>query len=487
MAIFQINNSTKAASLLFERLPERLFAPLSSPNRHRYWALLCRLHEKRFGPDAPLPPSRGYPTKDIVQDIIEALEFEEIWESEDSDEVSNAQIDIRATAIFNRLYECGWFRIDQPRFEKKITMQPSVSQFLTMLISFAETGPVFLSGKIRSIDANLQLVMDGNATGDSLSEAAEQARNLLEHVRNTGTNIRDLMESLHHNISTAQYVQQFFSGYIERVFIGDYRELRTTEHPLSKRSQIVSRVEDIRESQAHRQRLITWYENKRSPGDIQKAERLFERDLNRLSELQRIDEYLDRLDDEIRRANKRALAFLDYRLRSLRPTDVMVKMAITSILEQGIPIMADPFAPSEMLSEEKLAEPRKPIERAAPSAFRKVVVSDEQMAKSRIMLKARASRTVNLLGLSNYTKEQLAGRDSVTNEDLQLNTISDVRMYQSLSALSLQMSAKSRKLQMDAISMTRGFRVEVNGNKEAPHSHISSLPFKITARNAAKK
>lgn len=165
----------------------------------------------------------------------------------------------------------------------------------------------------------------------------------------------------------------------------------------------------------------------------------------------------------------------------------MVKMAITSILEQGVPIMADPFAPSEMLSQERLAEPRKPIERAAPSALRKVVVSDEQMAKSRIMLKARASRTVNLLGLSNYTKEQLAGRDSVTNEDLQLNTISDVRMYQSLSALSLQMSAKSRKLQMDAISMTRGFRVEVNGNIEVPHSHISSLPFKITARNAAKK
>lgn len=69
-------------------------------------------------------------------------------------------------------------------------MQPTVSQFLTMLVSFAETGPVFVSGKIRSIDANLQMVIEGKASGDSLAEAAEQARNLLEHVRNTGTNIR---------------------------------------------------------------------------------------------------------------------------------------------------------------------------------------------------------------------------------------------------------------------------------------------------------
>ena len=100
----------------------------------------------------------------------------------------------------------------------------------------AETGPVFVSGKIRSIDANLQMVIDGKASGDSLAEAAEQARNLLEHIRNTGTNIRDITGvSAPRHYRTSQYVQRFFSDYIERVFIGDYRELRTSEHPLSKR------------------------------------------------------------------------------------------------------------------------------------------------------------------------------------------------------------------------------------------------------------
>lgn len=486
MAVLEINNAV-ASSLLFTRLPDRLFAPLASTNRHRYWSLLCHLHEKRFGPEAPSPPSSGFPIKTIVQDIVEALEFEGAWDNEDSGEMIAEQADVQAAAIFNRFHDCGWFRIEQPRFGKKVTMQPVVSQFLTMLISFAETGPVFVSGKIRSIDANLQMVIDGKASGDSLAEAAEQARNLLEHVRNTGTNIRDLMESLHQNISTAQYVQQFFSGYIERVFIGDYRELKTTEHPLSKRAQILSNVDDIRESQAHRIRLIAWYESKRTPGDIKKAERLFERDLNRLTELHRIDEYLDRLDDEIRRANKRALAFLDYRLRSLMPSDAMVKLAIASILEKGVPLMADPFAPSEMLSEFMLAEPRKAIDRAAPSILRKVVVSDEQLAKSRITLRARASRTITLLGISNYTTTQLGGKNSLNNEQLEIKSISDVRAYQALSTIGLQMSAKSKKMKMDAIGMTRGFRVQLVGDTEAPHTHISSIPFVVTARNVAKK
>lgn len=487
MAIPELNNSPFGASLLFSRLPDRLFAPLASANRHRYWALLCRLHDKRFGPDAPIPPSKGFPQKTIVQDIIDAIELQDAWDREDVDLAEGTSIEIRAYAIFNRFHECGWFRIEQPRFDKRVTMQPAVSQFLTQLISFAETGPVFVSGKIRSINMNLQLVIEGTGAGDSLAEAAEQARNLLEHVRNTGTNIRDLMESLNQNTITSQYVQKFFSNYIESVFIGDYRELRTSEHPLSKRAQILATIETIRDDEAHRNRLITWYENKRSPGDSVKAERLFERDLNRLSELQRIDEYLDRLDDEIRRANKRALAFLDYRLRSIRPTDVMVRHAIETILENGIPEMSDPFASNEMMSEDRLAEPRTITERAAPSMLRKVVVSDEQQARHNVAVRARNNRTVTSLGLSEYAMKQLSTKELITSNDLDIKSVSDVRMYQTLSILSLKMSSKSKKMRLDALTMTRGFRVSMSNEPEIANEFISSVPFSLQTRKAINK
>lgn len=486
MAIPELNTPSFSASLLFQRLPDRIFAPLASTNRHRYWALLCHLYERRFGPDAPLPPSRGFSSKVIVKDIAEALELQDAWDNEESCSM-DTPIDQRAAAIFNRFHECGWIRIDQPRFDRRVIMQPTVSQFLTMLVSFAETGPVFVSGKIRSIDANLQMVMDGNASGDSLSEAAEQARNLLEHVRNTGTNIRDLMESLHQDSTTSQYVQKFFSSYIERVFIGDYRELRTTEHPLAKRAQILARIEELSESEDHKKRLIAWYESKRCPGDFKKAERLFDRDIQRLSELRRIDEYLDRLDDEIRRANKRALAFLDYRLRSLMPADMLVNQAIDSILKTGFPLTGDPFTSGEMMSESRLAEPRKVVERAPPSALRKVVVSDEQMAKSNIMLRARTSRTVTAVNLAAYAKDQLEGKNAISSEDLVIGNISDVRMFQTLSMLSLQMSAKGRKLRMDAIAMTKGFRVETNNGQEMPSEYISSVPFTVETHKVESK
>lgn len=448
-----------AATLLFERLPVQLFRPLASANRQQYWALLCALHARRFGPDAPLPPSHGFSTREIVQDIEEELQIQDVWEAEEG-ETPETPLGIRANGVFNRLLESGWFRIDRYGVGWNVTMRPAVSQFLSLLVSFAETGPVFVAGKVRSIDLNLQLVESGEGAGDTLAEAAEQTRNLLEHVRNTGTNIRDLMDSLGVEITTAQYVHRFFNDYIERVFIGDYRELRTREHPLSKRPQILRRVEEIHTSEAHRTRLIAWYESKRCPGDRSKAERLFEKDIQRLLELQRIDDYLDRLDDEIRRANKRALAFLDYRLRSLRPIDHMVEKAIQAVLSDSDNTIGAPFAPGEMISGARLAEPRKRIERTPPSSLRQHVPSEAEIARSHLMLRARDARSITPPKLAEFVRRQLDGQTLVKNDKLKLDRVADVRTYQ-------------------VLTMARGFRVRMNGVDEVPCAPISGVPFLV--------
>lgn len=472
-----------ASTLLFERLPDRLFAPLASANRLRYWALLCRLHEKRFGPDAPLPPSQGFATRDIVQDIEDELLTQDMWETEEGCS-PETPINIRALQVFHRFEEAGWFRIEKIGVEKRITMRPTVNQFLTFLVSFAETGPVFLSGKIRSIDLNIQQVIDGKADGDTLSETAEQARNLLEHVRNTGTHVRDIMEALARETTTANYVRRFFSDYIEQVFIGDYRELRTKEHPLSRRHQIIRAVEELSGNEAHRTRLINWYEAKRCAGDRNKAQSLFEKDIHRLFELNRIDEYLDRLDEEIRRANRRALAYLDYRLRSLRPADHLVRQAIAAALAGELPAVGDPFPAGDMISGERLAEPRKTIDRAPPSSLRRTRPSDAQIARSHIMLRAREARSVTAPKLADFVIGRLAGAEEISSDKLELATVADVRAYQALASLGLAMSSESRRLQLSARTLAKGFRVKLLESSESEAMPVSGRQFTIERRKA---
>jgi len=484
MRVATRKTSTTAETLLFERLPDRLFAPLSSANRHRYWSLLCYLHEKRFGPDAPLPPSKGFSVREIVEDIEDKLHLQDIWETEEGC-TPETPINIRANQVFKRLEEAGWFRLEKFGVEKRVSMRPTVNQFLVVLVSFAETGPIFLSGKIRSIDLNIQQVIEGKAEGDTLSETAEQARHLLEHVRNTGTNIRDIMEALSAETTTATYVRRFFSDYIEQVFIGDYRELRTKEHPLSRRQQIIRAVEEVSSSDAHRERLITWYETKRCTGDRRKAEMLFEKDIHRLLELNRIDEYLDRLDEEIRRANRRALTYLDYRLRSLRPVDHLVKLAIATALEGKLPELSDPFPPGDMISGERLAAPRKTIERAPPSSLRRERPSEAQIARSRLMLRAREARSITPPKLAEFVSGRLACADQVSSDKLALTTIADVRAYQALAGLGLAMSSGSRRLQLSATAMVKGFRVSLAETTEPEGAPIAGRSFTIERRKTS--
>lgn len=206
-----------AAELLFTRLPDKLFSPLASINRRQYWILLCAMYQRRFGGDAPLPPSDGFTKREIIRDIEELLFQIDDWECE-NEEDATTPLNIRANNILQRLLDSGWLRLDGYVIDRRISMAPTVAHFLSLLIHFAETGPLFVAGKIRSIEANVKLVLE-SGEGDSLQEAADQTRALLEHVRNTGTSVRDLMETLTPDLTTAEYAKTFFTSYVEKIFI----------------------------------------------------------------------------------------------------------------------------------------------------------------------------------------------------------------------------------------------------------------------------
>ncbi|WP_374662278.1 Wadjet anti-phage system protein JetA family protein [Inhella sp.] len=465
---------------LFKRLPERLFAPLSSPNRVQYWTLLCALHAKRFGPEAPLPPSAGFLMREITNDIAEELVYQE-W-APDGDEVTPATpLAIRAVMIFNRLKDAGWIRVDRVGVREMVTMAPAVAHFMNRLVEFAHTGPEFVSGKIRSIEANLRLLLDDSADGASLQEAARQSRALLEHVRIAGTNVRDLMLEIGRVDATGEFVRRFFDDYVERMFIGDYKELRTREHPLARRQEILRLVRHLQHSGELRTRLIHWYLEKQAGRDVARAEAMFERDIQKVEELRRIDEYLDRLDDEIRRANKLALAYLDYRLRAVRPLDELIGQAIDAVVKHGSKAASlAPFAPGDCLAGERLASPRAESRRSPPSGLRKQVMSAEQEARARLALRARDRRTMSLPKLASFVRCQLGEADSLLSSDLQVNSIESVRALQVLCTIAAANATSSNVLRAGARAMASGFTtVRLEGEEERGQG-ISHPPFTIT-------
>jgi hypothetical protein len=476
---------SRTSANIYEKLPEKLFSPLASPNRHHYWALLCNLHDRRFGPDAPLPPSRGYPVKLIQQDLQECMELMDAWADEE-DCISTTPADIRAILVFNRLRECGWLQVDNPRFEKKVTMQPAVAQFMTMLVSFSETGPIFVGGKINSILASLKMALDpNNSQPASWVEAAEQTRHLMEHVRNTGTNIQEFMERLDQKRETGEYVHTFFEGFIVRTFIGDYRELRTTEHPLSKRGQILDMLDEVRESAEMRDRLISWY-GRVCNNDKERAEGMLHRDMSRLAELRRMDEYLLRLDEEVTRATKRALTYFEYRTRNSQPVEQMVNHAITSLQDGRVDLGFDLFASGDPLTETMLAQPRKAVERAAPTSLRKTTVSPEKQAMSRLMRLARERRSVTHMKMMTFAGAQLGDDTQMDSAKLKLESIEELRLYQAFSAIAMRSGMQGLKIRSEARAMVPGYIVLQTGTEEEENDYMTARLFTIERRQKGR-
>lgn len=471
---------------LFKRLPDRLFTPLASANRFQYWSLLCVLHAKRFGPEAPLPPSAGFLMREITADIAEELQYQD-WTPEGEEETPATPLQIRAIAVFNRLRDAGWLRVDRVGVREMVTMAPAVAHFMNRLIEFANTGPEYVIGKIRSIEANLRLLLDESTDGGSLHEAARQSRALLEHVRVAGMNVRDLMLEIGRVDTTGEFVRRFFDDYVERMFIGDYKELRTSEHPIARRQEILRLAAHVQQTSSLRAKMIGWYLDKQAGRDPTRAEALFERDIQKVEDLRRIDEYLDRLDDEIRRANKLALAYLDYRLRATRPLDELIGQAIAAVLKHGSAAAAlMPVGPGDCVAGERLASPRTESKRPAASALRNQVMSAEQEAQARLALQARDRRTVSLPKLAAFVRQQLGDASAVPSTSLQVDSIEAVRALQALCTIAAANATSSKLLHANARSMSSGFTtVRIEGDEDRSKG-ISHLPF-LVARTTKTK
>lgn len=475
---------------LFAVVPAGVFGPLASANREHYWLLLYRLFDEFFGPDAPLPPSHGLPRREITAAIERYLLADDPWEDEDG-QAPDAPLGVRANAIYERFRNAGWLRQERIGAREMVSMPHAVSQLLSTLVEFAEHGPTFVSAKVRSIEMQLRQVVEGSAAGDALDEAADQARRLLVSLASMSLQVRDLMPELSRAETTAQFARQWFERYVGQFFIGDYAELHRADHPLARRSEILAMAQQV-ESGDRREALLAWYREHACGGDAERAGQRFARSLRRLRELDRIDEYLGRLDDDIRQANRRALAFLDYRLRAPDRLDTLLRRACRGVLSAPEADLRLPVAPGGLMDEARLRPPRRkppPIPRSANAAQ---APTPEQLARLSLLRRMKRARLVTAEDMARYVGRHLPGAGQVASEALAIASIEDLRAYQTLLTLALRSHRRGGLRREDPLArLLRGYRVELldagarddNGYLRAPRFVVRRLAG--TTRNPA--
>jgi hypothetical protein len=400
---------------------------LAANNGRRYWNLLCRLIDEMWG-DGGRSPGEEAPKSVVVRKIETLLTADDPWEEE-----LETPIAVRAHDIIRFLIESGWLSQRRRGVAEMVTVRPVIAQFYTVLCEFARHEPEFLGSKVRSIYFNLRAVANGEASGDQYAEAAKQAKQCMAHIANTGCRVQDLMDELMKRTSAREFVRGFFEEYIEKVFIADYSELRTKDHPLQHRSQILAMTLQFQHNETKREALIAWYQEKKVGGDRIRAEFLYERDTRLLMRLKDVDEQLQRLDEEIRDANQRAISFIEYKMRAPKQLDKLLTRALQAIdrLDEGH--VALPSASGfRHAGQELLAKPRTATKPMVATAVEKRPPTLQELAMEQLRKRMADNRLVDRVRLANYVVRHLEGRATVTSDELTIGSINDLCCYQRL-------------------------------------------------------
>lgn len=216
------------------------------------------------------------------------------------------------------------------------------------------------------------------------------------------------------------------------------------------------------ESGERRSALRAWYREHVGGGDETRGDQRFARSLRRLRELERIDEYLGRLDDDIRQANRRALAFLDYRLRAPDKLDILLRRACRGVQHAPEDALRLPVAPGMLMEASRLRAPRQkppPIPRSANATQ---PPTPEQLARLSLLRRMKRARLVNADDMARYVGTHLDAHDQVASEAFSIASIEDLRAYQTLLTLALRSHRIGGLRREDPLGrLLRGYRVEL--------------------------
>jgi hypothetical protein len=421
---------------IFDRLPVDLFRPLASENRERMWELLVRLHDVFFGPDATLPPEDGFPHRTITLEIERHLLSTPKW-IEETDGGAETTPQGRANQYLDRLIESGWLRQERIGVRNFIVMPPVVQKVLELLQQFAEEGAPLVGGKVQVIYNNLLAIeRDAEGQAHALPETAKQARALVASLAGIGVRVREVMERLAAEETAGRFVTAFFRDYISELYVRDYHDMRTHNHPLRHRHEIVRIAYRFRDEPTLRRTLIDAYRRLYGSRPDSDAETLFERDIARLLKFQDIQQYLDRVDDSVSRATRQALSYLRYKLRSHDRIEVLITNTIAVLTDPGRSEDSEvptPFAPGLLFSEERLRPPVRTMDEIRPPVMRRQALTPEQRARAELWRAMTRARQVTRMQVRLYAQRHLPLGSRVQSDDLPVKEVSDLVMFMAFS------------------------------------------------------
>lgn len=280
---------------LFQIVPDDFFKPLTSKYKATYVDCLMLIYhtyraELSFGVE-----------KEIILEVLEryfddqpvsALEFDE-----DSTEVAG---DSRAKAnmIIRRLIESGWIYLETVNdFKIKVNLYDYSATMIESFNRVIRTDEMEYQSLVSQIHATL-VNQEGYAKPYEyiIKRVHENTEELMTGLKKLNTSIRKYIESITHDKSAAEIVQDFF-GYHNEIGSKAYHRIKTSENISHFRNTILERLGQILHDEAIFNRAVTGCrEIEQLPDEREAVHFLRGRILDVMSAFRNYDEIIAEID-----------------------------------------------------------------------------------------------------------------------------------------------------------------------------------------------
>ncbi|MFZ3001882.1 MAG: Wadjet anti-phage system protein JetA family protein [Undibacterium umbellatum] len=466
---------------LFDRIPITLFASLSGRNARRVWSLLVRLSESFFGPDSIPPHPEGYLHSQITKEIERFL-LDEGWDNEDGhDESKLTSLATQSNQLLTRLVETGWLSEVKVGLTPFVSMRPTVAGLFDLLRSFVEEGPKLVSGDVLVIFNQLKsVVADPKGQAGGFVSAARICAQLINSLSHTSIRVRDLIEELTKEQDMPVFVRRFFTEHISQLYVRDFGALRTANHPLRLRHEILEMVSIVTQEDGLRTALLAGYSELGFA--VGEEEQYLQRDIERLNRLSDVDKFLDKLDRVVDMANSRAISYLSYRLSASDRIEVVLEDTIKAVIEAdaiGLELEGNLLGPGPIMSDERLRLPTIPSTPPKRVPLKKREMTLRERAICELRREMIAHRDTTPSAAKRYVQRYLKPGEERTAAQLPTQTIEDAISFIVLSRLAVIGSKKPKLLKQNPLLRNLDFGATLIEGKRIDTDYFSTADFKL--------
>lgn len=466
---------------IFDRLPSAIFNPLTGKNNRRTWDLLVSLYSQYFNADA-VPEFPEGDRRDTIVKAIERFLLDAEWENEEGDPLLATPLVVQANQILNRLVETGWFAEEKTGLVYFISMRPAISRMFDLLQQYSIEGPQLLGGNVLLIYNQLKGVLqDPRGQVSGFVSAAHLCVQLINSLSATTVRTKDLMKELASEDVTATFVRRFFAEHIGELYVRDFKQLRTENHPLRLRYEILDMVSSLETDERRRAALLCGYSE--LPGAKEgEAEEALELDVRRFRRLIDVEKFLDRMDSVIDAATRRAIASLGYRLKaSERIEEVLLDTAraLVDSEEVDVDIQGGLFTIEALVSGDHFRLPHIPTPKPSQITMQKREMTPHEKARRMLRKAMIRHRESSPAAMKRYVTAHIKAGESIKAENMPITSVEDAVAFLTLLRLASITTRHPTSIARNPLLRGLGFSVDLIRGERIDSPYFNTQNFSI--------